>query len=172
MSELSDELRRLSIRPAADERPSGLGTVRFHVTAEKDASAVLDRAREVLEAVLRVQLRQETVVLGEWAEALPQWFTDQCAPELTRAEAQAYLERWRSLTPSQQEVEGKTKRWALADWLYWFESERRSWAWWDGVVVDESNIVIAVKTDEWPFPWGALSWLFRASGAMSVEPEE
>jgi len=42
--------------------------------------------------------------------------------------------------------------------------------WWDSRVNDRCEV--DVQVDEWPFPWGSLSWLLRAAGASEVMPEE
>ena len=44
------------------------------------------------------------------------------------------------------------------------------WWWWDSHVNDRCEV--DVQVDEWPFPWGSLSWLLRAAGASEVMPEE
>ena len=50
--------------------------------------------------------------------------------------------------------------------------ENRQWFWWDAKVLEQyDHIALAIEVEAWPFPWGALRWLFRAAGASAVEAE-
>jgi hypothetical protein len=91
---------------------------------------------------------------------------------MTKEESERWLARWRKLAPIQQAKEEAEKRWTLVDWLYWFDDQNRQWTWWDAVVEGSDTIQVAAEVKCWPFPWGALRWLFKASGATKVEAEE
>ncbi|MBI2685208.1 MAG: hypothetical protein HYX27_02755 [Acidobacteria bacterium] len=85
----------------------------------------------------------------------------------------AHLDRWRQMSPEEQAKTEEERSWPLADWLYWMDPSRRRWWWWDAQELpDLDHIVLAVEVNDWPFPWGALRWLFRAAGASSVVAEE
>src|SRR5205085_11603936 len=125
--------------------------------------------------VLQVVLSQSPVgwpTLDEWRRLLPDWFVEKCAPEKTKDESDRWLKWWRSLPWDEQVRVNEELRWSLADWLYWFEPKQRYWYWWDARVESPDLIRLAVEVREWPFPWDALKWLFRASGAESVAAEE
>lgn len=150
------------------ERAPGLGVVWFDVvTGELPPEVTLERARMVLLDLNRYGA-ESWPQPDEWAVLLPDWFVAACAAAKTPQEAQAWLARWRRLTDDERRLEEASKRWSLPDWLYWMEPERRAWWWWDAT--DRPTPKVAVQVDEWPFPWGALSWLLRASGAESVAP--
>jgi hypothetical protein len=40
----------------------------------------------------------------------------------------------------------------------------------DAAVVPE-GLLLAVVVIDWPFPWGALAWLFKAAGTDTVTAE-
>lgn len=103
---------------------------------------------------------------------LPRWFVEASAHEMSKEEAEKWLARWRNLPPAQQAKEEAEKAWALSNWLYWFEDGNRQWDWWDDAVQDANTIQVAAEVKCWPFPWGALRWLFKASGATQVDAEE
>jgi hypothetical protein len=87
--------------------------------------------------------------------------------------AKQWLTWWRSLPPAEQAKAEIEKDWSLENWLYWMEPSNRQWFWWDAKVLQEhDHIALAIQVEAWPFPWGALRWLFRAAGASAVEAEE
>ncbi len=140
-----------------------LVTVRFNVVAPPSQfDNVITRAKEVL-IRLDETAREQWPAVETWVKVLPVWFIEACAPEKSHAEARAWLARWRGLSNVERDREEREKAWSLANWLYWMEPDRRTW-WW--VSTREQQVLVAVI--EWPFPWGALSWLLRASGATSV----
>lgn len=166
---IEGELHR--IRHGAETMPSdGLGIVGFTVlTDDANPSQLLDKVRLVLKIIDEADVHRWPTV-DEWSSLLPQWFVSACAPEMSREEAQRWLARWETLSDEERHAEEVGKPWALADWLYWMEPERRSWWWWGADTGDEVRVLVQV--DEWPFPWGALAWLLRAAGARDVLPEE
>jgi hypothetical protein len=94
-----------------------------------------------------------------------------CAPEVSQEEAERELARRRRLSwKARAELEARA-RWSLDNWLYWFEPPQRSWEWWDGRVEGADRVRISLVVDGFPFAWGALGWLLRAAGAVSVDSE-
>lgn len=166
-----DELRRLDVGPGVDEKPGGLGVVRFVVSCPDGASACVGRAVEVLEVVVRHSV-SGWLSDEDWRSALPRWFVEACAPESTPGQSDAWLAWWRRLSSEEQARVESEARWTLLDWLEWFKPGERQWYWWDALVQSQSTADVAVMVDEWPLAWGALSWLFRASGASQVVAEE
>jgi hypothetical protein len=164
------EEERLSGR-GTDALPGGVGTVRFVVRAPApEAGIVLERAREVLRLV-NAESRGDWPSEKQWKQVLPKWFLEQCEREKTQAEAEAWLARWDKLSPEEKQREERDKRWSLRNWLYWLNPDQRAWYWWDGAVVKDDQLVVAIQVDSWPFPWGAFAWLFRTAGAVQVLPE-
>jgi hypothetical protein len=169
---LNAELRRLPNGPTQEERPSGIGTVRFLVRCPFGANDVLARVKNVLEIV-------DVATLAGWpineksAPRLPEWFTSACAPEMSPEQAKQWLAWWKTLPPEDQVRTEIEKDWSLENWLYWMEPDNRQWFWWDAKVLENyDHIALAIEVKAWPFPWGELRWLFRAAGASAVEAEE
>jgi hypothetical protein len=168
------ELKHLDAGPEPDESPSpasGIGIVRFDVHCSGNAADVLAKAKVVLQAVLS-QSPVGWPPLDQWRAILPEWFVKGCAPEETKEEAQRHLKWLRTLPWDERARISEEERWSLANWLYWFEPKQRYWYWWDAMVATPALIRVAVEVTEWPFPWDALKWLFRACGAESVTAEE
>jgi len=168
------ELKHLDDGPEPDELPSSsesLGLVRFDVHCTHNAEEVLSKAKEVLRRVV-AQRPAGWPTLEQWIELLPEWFVRECAPEETKEEAERHMRWLRTLPWDERARISEQERWSLANWLYWFEPKQRYWYWWDDVVESPRLIRIAVQVRDWPFPWDALKWLFRACGAASVTAEE
>ena len=92
---------------------------------------------------------------------------------MSSEQAKLWLVWWKSLPLEEQIRVEIEKDWSLDNWLYWMEPNKRQWFWWDAKVLEEyDHIALAVEVRDWPFPWGALRWLFRAAGASAVEAEE
>jgi hypothetical protein len=130
---------------------------------------VLERVRSVLEVVV-----SEAGTSGgskTLKPLLPRWFLDASGPERSRKEAEEYLSQLNRLPAEERARVEREARWSLSDWLYWFGPEERYWYWWDAAVEDDSTIRIAVEISDWPFPWGSLEWVFRAAGAVELNPE-
>ncbi len=167
---LRNELRRLKKGPEPEEKPGGMGIVRFVVYCPHNSSQVLNRAREVLGIVLK-RGTQSWPSDNEWFTLLPDWFISKCAPECSKEESEKWLSWWKGLPPDKQAEVVRKEKWSVLDWIYWFKPGKRQWFWWDALVKGEDMFIVAVEVDGWPFPWDALGWLLRASGATSVEPE-
>jgi hypothetical protein len=162
---------RLLFGPEAGQRLGGIGSVRFFVRCPGNAEEILSKGKQVLRTVLE-HLDGPWPSDTEWRRVLPKWFVEACAEEISREEAEKWLARWRKLPPAQQAKEEAEKAWSLSDWLYWFEDGNRQWEWWDAAVRDPDTIQVAAEVKCWPFPWGALRWLFKACGAIQVDAEE
>lgn len=168
---LKNELRRLIVGPSPDEKPGGIGIVRFNVSTANGAEEVLSRAKEVLRVV-------DNAVLDGWTRTsesvlqLPEWFTSACAPPMSDEQAEEDLARWRRL-PLAEKAKESTEGWTLDAWLYWMEADNRQWFWWDAAVLGDQRLAtVAIEVEGWPFPWGSLGWLLRAAGASAVESEQ
>ena len=165
------ELGRLKRSPTSIDKPVGIGNVRFVVRCPLGADEVLQNAREVMEVIATHSITHSPEE-AEWRQLLPDWFIEACSPSPNPEEAERWLRWWQSLSPEDQAEEELNKEWSLDNWLYWMEPNNRQWTWWDAQVVpDCDHLIVAVEVDCWPFPWGALRWLFKASGGSAVEPE-
>lgn len=127
------------------------------------------RACQVFAAALRVAAAHEDGAAPRqaWEAALPKWFLARCRPELTRAEREAELTAWQRESPAEQARLERETPWTLDNWTYWLEPSMRSW-WWLDSKSEQDRIVITLAIDGWPFGWGSLGWLLRASGAQEV----
>jgi hypothetical protein len=134
-----------------------------------DANDVLKAARSVMCAVL-VRSRDRWPSDDEWRSLLPEWFVGRCAREKSKEEMASWLEWWRGL-PQEQQAKANQENWSLSSWLEWFKPGERQWAWWSAFAENHDCIRVTVTVDDWPFAWGALEWLFIASGAESVFEE-
>lgn len=168
---LEREIEHLLEGAAEDANIAGMGTVRILAECKGNSRDVLSKAKAVL-------LEVDHAAIGhwpadrEWRDVLPDWFVHRCAPELTQEEAEELQRRRRELSPEERARVEKDWTWSLLNWLYWFQPENRTWYWWDAMELSPDKIVVAIEVDEWPFPWGALSWLLRAAGAIDVHSEE
>lgn len=161
-----DEIARIAFGPEPGQSLGGLGSVRFMVKCSGNAEQILENSRQVMDTVLRQNV--PLLSLEQWRTTLPKWFVQRCAPEKTKDEADKRLQ----LPIEERALLEKTEGWSLSGWIYWFQPENRNWYWWDARIENPDTIQIAVEVNEWPFPWGALKWLFIASGATDVEAEE
>jgi len=157
-----------------NERIGGLGTNRFIVYCNKNASLVLQRSKDVLLKVNRIFQKREPDE-QEWSSLLPDYFVYRCRPERLRKQIEREHEFDKKisqyLSPEDNAVWSDIVSWELSSWVYWFKEENRYWYWWDSHLHDENHIFVAVEVHEWPYPSENLAWLFRGCGACSVEPE-
>jgi hypothetical protein len=161
-----DELRQLFTGPDRDEPDVRfVDRIRFQAP---DPREVLARIREVLQTVLS---QREWLAVDAWRSVLPDWFVTACLPEQTPEEAEGWLRKWRSLNAEEKVAAEAAQRWALTDWLYWFNpaGEDRGWAWWDAGTYDDSHGWVEVAVEGDPYPSGALRWLLHAAGATVIE---
>jgi hypothetical protein len=171
-TQLQNESRRLDKGLLPQERPNGVGAVTFIASCPHGTDAVLHNVKEVLKTV-------DNAILSGWPlnesakPKLPDWFVAACANRMSPQQAEQWLKWWKGLSAEDQARAELEKQWALDDWLYWMEPENRQWYWWDAETgKDHTKLRFAVEVSAWPFPWGALRWLFRAAGASAVQPEE
>jgi len=168
---LTDELKYLLMPNEPNEKPEGLGVVRFNAYCYGNSNDVLMKCKEVLEIILR-ESSDKWPSDNYWLTILPQWFINQCSEELSPEEVEKWLTWWRELPSEEQIRVNKEEKWSLSDWLYWLQPENRQWFWWDAIPENPNILRISVEVIGWPFPWGSLDWLLRASGAISVDAEE
>lgn len=165
------EAQRLKTSPEPGARPGALGTVQFTAACAGDAPQVLQRARDIL-AIINARTLATWPTSGEWRALLPQWFLSACAPSKTKEESDRFMAWWRTLPPEEQARVEREEAWSLDAWLYWMTPENRSWTWWDARAFNRDSLIIAVEVKDWPFPWGALRWLFRAAGAENLTADD
>ena len=169
---IRDELRRLNYGPQKDETVHGVGIVQFIVTCTSNPESVLNRVRSLLSLVDQIAL-EGWLSDKQWISRLPKWFVGACATQKTPEEAERWLMWWKSLAREEQANEEANAIWSLENWTYWMKYENRQWYWWDAKLAnDDTHIFVAVQAESWPFPWGALRWLFRAAGASDVRNKD
>jgi hypothetical protein len=165
----AEELMRLEDRVPASNR--GLLTLVLNAECPQGAAKVIELVKEALLAVVTVRENEsDWPDLAQWRRILPRWFVDACPPEMSREAALAWLEQWRSLSPTEQAEEEKNQQWALADWLHWFAPgpDERQWRWLGGTSMDQTRIQVVVQVGGYPTAYGALTWLLRAAGALDI----
>lgn len=167
---VADELRYLSTGTNTNDRIEGIGIVRFNVYCPGNANDVLRKCREVLEVVLKESCSKWPSD-DTWKKLLPEWFVKRCPQEESEEKTEQWLNWWRGLSPEEQNRVNQESEWVLSDWIDWFRPDERQWFWWDAVVENENLLRVDVQIKEFPFPWGTLDWLLRASGAAFVEEE-
>jgi hypothetical protein len=150
--------------PEPGERAEGLGTERFVVRCPGNAEAVLRNAREVMEVTLQFGL-DDWPSDSEWPSLLPPWFVAACAPDMPEEERQRAIEAPIRLADEEQDDEP----WSVLNWVFWLHPDERQWRWWDASISSENELLVLIQIDGWPYSWGALSWLLRASGAQEVD---
>ncbi len=171
-SRIETEMLHLRNGPASDERPGGMGTVRFVAPCPMDPDLVLERVKSVLLALDEVA-SMEWLTDEEWKRELPEWFVSRCAKPLTLKQADERL-RLRKKLPLEEELRVIDEYdWSLPEWLYCVNPTNRQWYWWDAKAIPEEGMIrVAVEVLDWPFPWSDLRWLFRVAGASTLEAEE
>ncbi|HZV49324.1 MAG TPA: hypothetical protein VFD49_06110 [Candidatus Dormibacteraeota bacterium] len=137
-----EELSHLLGGAAGAAPPGELDTL--EVECPRGAEPALDRAREVLEVVLR-RATGEWPDLAEWKRALPAWFVAACVDDA-------------------QVVECVLDRWSLRAWVYWFQPHLRRWRWWDAETAGHTLRVRVLVLGR-PYLRGALEWLLKASAS-------
>lgn len=166
------ELKRIIKGVVPNDKLSSMGLVRFTVRCNGNGNQVLRNVKEVLSIVVKQSLSiSEWPSDDEWAGYLPGWFTNRFAEPLTQEAAEKWLKWWKSLSQEEQARVEKESQWSLPNWIYWFQPDNRTWHWWDGACFDDYSCSVEIEVAEWPFPWGALRWLFRAAGAEEIESE-
>jgi len=165
-----EELERVLQETAGGDRPPGTMMAQFTARCAEDAEGVLKAAKSVMCAVL-VHSRDRWPPDDEWRSVLPEWFVSRCAKEKSEDEARTWLEWWRTL-PHEQRAIASRENWSLSNWVAWFEPDERQWIWWGAWIEGPNSIRVTVAVDGLPFAWGALEWLFLASGAESMSLEE
>ncbi|ADO50548.1 hypothetical protein [[Enterobacter] lignolyticus] len=175
ITEIIRERERLTNAPSLSDEPTGIGTVRFVVSCESNAENILSLAKNVLKTVDDAY-DSDWPDLASWKKILPKIFVDNCEPEISKRDMDHRIAYRKSLPWEEQQRLMINERWSLDNWLYWLEPENRTWFWWDAVLLEEpirdTHFIVAVVVLEWPFPWGALKWLFKACGALDVVSED
>ena len=166
-----EELRHVRFGPWPQEQPGGAGTVTL-TARTSDPHELIARCIEVMTALLE-ETTQPWPSPDTWAQVLPSWFVNRCAPENTPEEHSAWHARWRGLNQDRRMIEARTRPWSLSDWLHWLEPDERTWYWWHAATDGAREARIEVTVPGWPAPLGSLEWLLKACGAEYVElPED
>jgi len=144
--------------------------VKYTVDCNGNAVEVVAKAREVL-SILVANLIDRRRSIEEWRLLLPKWFVAQCSEEPSPEEAEKKRKYVSRLTAAQLVEHQKTQKWSLESLVYSLEPEERTWYWWDAHVDSPDTITLLIRFVEWPFAPGDLKWIFRASGADSIEQD-
>lgn len=112
------------------------------------AEAVLERVREVLDAVL-ANSGGPWPPLDDWKRLLPAWFVAACSDDV--AVQSCVLDKW-----------------SLRAWIYWLQPEQRKWRWWGATAEGPDRLRIVLLVLARPYLRGSLEWLLKASGAASA----
>lgn len=161
------ELRRLNSGPYEGEQVPGIGIVKFVVRCDGDSEEVLATAVSVLKVVCNAYSKGESESV-DWRASLANRFLSACADEKSAEEAEQWLQQWQALSEEQRNSDERSRAWSLNNWLYWFEPAHRLWHWWNARILDVDSIHVSIAVDDWPFGFGAISWLFRGSGAIDI----
>lgn len=156
-----DEIRRLR-EGAEDPLPRDKYLVSFIARCNGRAVEALERCKQVLSLVLQPDA-DDWPSIDEWRTRLPEWFVENSAEEITQEEAERRLQ-----LPLEERLK-LSQRWSVSAFVHWFQPSERYWYWWDAKIDNANTLRVWVIADDEPFPWGALDWLLRASGALSVE---
>jgi len=115
----------------------------------------------------------------QWADILPDWFVQRCAPEAPARQGTAadWIAWWRGLTQRQRETEMRTDAvadWRVLDWINLFDpdgaADSRSWRWWNGGVRERGTGWVRFATDGHPYGGRpALFWLIEAAGGYDIK---
>lgn len=166
------ELKRLTHGLEFDACPPGFGLVDYNIRCPGRMEEAAAKIRDAMISIALNSLRDSWPDREEWSALLPGWFVDACAPERSEEESKRWLKWWDGLDWDQKQREAqRPKPWSLEGWLHWFSPEMRTWYWWRGEILDESNFRLSIMTQEWPPVVGALAWLVRAAGATMTEED-
>jgi len=172
-----EELKHLWSGSGQDDTVEGVGLILpFQVHCQGNADLVLKNCCEVLGIVIQ-QHNINWLSEEEWRKKLPGWFIKACAPERTLEEEEENLIRWHKLSSEEQQCQDEEEKWSVMEWISWFEPSndpfnQRTWFWWDAFIKNPDLLLVFIEVVDIPVPWGSLSWLLRASGALKVEEAE
>ena len=163
------EIRRLTVGPQEDEPVPGVGLVQFVVNCTGNSDEVLETAVDVMRVICTTCSQGWSEEI-DWRSVLPKRFVRTCAKEMSLEESERWLQRLQTLSDNEREEDERTRAWSVDNWMYWMNPNERVWQWWDAKVVSKERIEIRLAVDGWPFGWGAVTWLFRCSGAIDAVP--
>ena len=159
------ELERLRYGPNINMNPAPGMSARLIVRCPGNAPDVLRKCKELLVIVLEQDVNNWPS-LDAWRSLLPSWFVRQAEEEVSPEQAEQRLRL------SLEERIRLSKKWSVSAFVYWFQPNERHWFWWDATAENANLVSVTVLVEGLPFPWGALEWLLRTSGAASVELRE
>lgn len=159
----TDELDRITGKMPPGKKPDNMLAVEITGDCKQDAKDVLVKLSEVLSVLFKNALG-EWPTIDAWGTILPTWFVDSFSPEMLPAEAEKWLEHWRTLPINEQLIAEKEKGWSFSNWIEWFRPDDRQWYWWNGIAEDKNSVRITLITSESPFPHGVLDHLLEIAG--------
>ena len=162
------ELQRLRKGTVGLDVPTAVERLMARTEPDR-ARTAFNQIREVLGIVLSVHSVGDWPSDSGWSAMLPSWFVARCAEPESDADAEKWLAWWRGLSAEEQVTAEAVKPWTVANWTYWMHPDQRRWAWWDGEVVSDHEILVLVDSPDWPTPTGALEWLLRSAGCVDVK---
>ena len=166
---IKSELVRLCHGKSDSAQPDGI-VVSYEVQCADNAESVANKAKRVLTVIDEYSLRTSWPDRMVWVAALPDWFVAACKPELSDEESRQHLQWWDSLDEAKKQEYGKQHRpWSLENWLFWFAPEQRSWFLWEMNVNSDKELLLSIVVQDLPFASGALEWLLRAAGGMTMD---
>jgi hypothetical protein len=98
----------------------------------------------------------------QWRNLLPTWFIKESASEIVDGSSN---HGWDN---SFEDSSLSKQAWSVEAFVFWFKPNERYWFWWDAKIESSTQLIIEIIAPDVPFPWGALEWLFRASGARKM----
>lgn len=172
----NQELRHLLNGSNSDKKSQGFYLFIFNVYCLDNAEEVLKNCQEVLEIIFRQRERKIWLSEIEWYQILPNWFVSNCAPEKTIQEEEKNNAKWQTLSVEKRLIEIQNEAWSVMDFVSWFEPDEngldeRYWSWWNAFTQSPKLLTVSVEILDFPFPYGCLTWLFKASSAIKVETE-
>ncbi|NDJ58751.1 hypothetical protein GWD52_17515 [Enterobacteriaceae bacterium 4M9] len=170
------ERERLKSPPLPTHKATGVGIARFIVACDSNALATLSLAKEVL-SIVNAHSLEQWPTLEDWKTMLPSKFVNRCLQESQEEQKIEAQKKWEQLSYDEKiKAAALDEQWALSSWLSWLEPEGREWFWWNAILfdepLDETHFLVEVTVLDSPFMSGALKWLFKASGALSVVSED
>lgn len=167
------EYQRLLAGNELGKADMGLGTEKYIAICNSNADSVLKLAKKTL-SIVHEYYKQTWPEDEEWIKILPEQFVKNCGKEMSYEEFEIHQKKWVTLSREEQLKFEREAKWAVSDWISWMapDNDERLWIWWNANVVSENRIDVEVAVYDWPYPWGALRWLFRGSGAVDLIEED
>lgn len=123
------------------------------------------RIRTVLSSAVRAANEIDSDVESLPEDLIPDWFA-----EVTRGSVVVGHDTSASLGVQEYVSRRGEAPWDLQDWLFCYDPQLRSWAWWDATQLPDESVLLWVDSSGEPvFPCEEFRWLTYVCGAKSVE---